>query len=90
MEEFCCEEMGFFVSNGEIGLIYVDMYREYGLEYRDGGSSFQLINFRPWCGAKLPCSLREEWFNRLNSLGISDPFMSKIPIQHETSEWWKS
>jgi hypothetical protein len=60
IEYSCCEEMHYHITNGEIGLIYVDKCREYGLEYRDGGTSYQIIRFCPWCGSKLPLSLSDE------------------------------
>jgi hypothetical protein len=31
---------------------------EYGLIVHDGGSSFVVINYCPWCGKKLPESTR--------------------------------
>ena len=86
----CCEELYFFVAQKEIGLIYIDKYREFGFEYRDGGSSLQCIRFCPWCGSKLPDSLRDEWFDRLDRLGIDDSDDSKIPILYQTSEWWEN
>jgi len=33
--------------------------REYGLIVHDGGTSTIFITYCPWCGAKLPNSLRE-------------------------------
>lgn len=33
-------------------------YREYGLIVHDGGSAVIRIRFCPWCGEKLPESLR--------------------------------
>jgi hypothetical protein len=89
MPHFCCNEMGFFMDQKEIGLVYIDKYREYGFEYRDGGGSFQLIRFCPWCGSKLPNSLRDEWFDRLKIIGIDDPLVSKIPEIYQTSAWWR-
>jgi hypothetical protein len=35
-------------------------FHEYGLLIHDGGSSSLTIHFCPWCGAKLPASLRDE------------------------------
>jgi hypothetical protein len=37
---------------------YSDEYHEYGLIIHDGGSSFSVITFCPWCGARLPRSFR--------------------------------
>ncbi|WP_051940291.1 DUF6980 family protein [Stenoxybacter acetivorans] len=89
-KHFCCEEMRFFVDQNEIGLIYLAKYREFGFEYRDGGNSLQLIRFCPWCGSNLPSSLRDEWFDRLNDLGIDDCVDSRIPELYQTSGWWEN
>ena len=38
---------------------YLPVFREYGLLIHDGGSSFVRIQFCPWCGSRLPESLRD-------------------------------
>lgn len=35
-------------------LIYIDKYNRYGIIIHDGGESFVLIDYCPWCGTKLP------------------------------------
>ena len=36
-------------------LIYYSKKRKkYGIIFHDGGSSYSVINFCPWCGAQLP------------------------------------
>lgn len=87
---FCCEEMAFFVAENEIGIVYSEKFREYGLMYRDGGSSKQLIKFCPWCGSKLPEPLGNEWFNRLEAAGIDPLDKKNIPSSFNSSEWWKN
>ncbi len=39
---------------------------EYGIIIHDGGASYILINYCPWCGTKLPDSEREE--SELNNI----------------------
>lgn len=46
------------------------------------------IQLCPWCGASLPSSLRETWFNRLNELGI-DPYEEQVPPEYKTAKWWE-
>lgn len=41
-------------------LHYVKKLKEYGIVIHDGGSSYIVIKFCPWCGSKLPESLREK------------------------------
>jgi hypothetical protein len=39
---------------------YADRSNEYGLIVHDGGTSYVVIEYCPWCGAKLPESKRSE------------------------------
>lgn len=58
-KEFCCDEMLRFTSGNELGLLYVNKFRDFGIEYRDGGTSYQRINFCPFCGTRLPAPPKE-------------------------------
>jgi hypothetical protein len=69
-------------------IIYSDKLREYGLLIHDGGSSSLAINFCPWCGAKLPDSLRERWFEELAALGFDDPWSQEIPAAFRSGAWY--
>jgi hypothetical protein len=64
---------------------YVPKYDEYGLIVRDGGSSMVGIAFCPWCGASLPESRRDEWFDELERRGI-DPRTDGVPPEFLTEE----
>jgi hypothetical protein len=46
-------------------IFYSSKFDEYGIIVHDGGSSFIEISFCPWCGAKLPMSKRDLWFDTL-------------------------
>ena len=35
-------------------LIYINKHNNYGIIIHDGGESYILINYFPWCGTKLP------------------------------------
>ena len=83
MERHCCEDMRREVERvcvehpdrldcPDCLLHYSSRFREYGLIVHDGGSSSVGIRFCPWCGARLPESLRDRWFEELEALGI-DP-----------------
>jgi hypothetical protein len=41
-------------------IAYSRKYNEYGIIVHDGGTSYVLILYCPWCGAKLPESKREQ------------------------------
>jgi hypothetical protein len=67
---------------------YSPKLREYGLIIHDGGRSTTLITFCPWCGAKLPESLRDRWFAELEQLGL-DPAQEQVPEAYRSSLWWE-
>ncbi len=86
--EHCCIEMSRHWNDGEVAIVYIDKYREYGIRILDGGSSIQTISYCPWCGKRLPASLRHEWFDRLDALG-KEPG-DDIPPAMQSDEWWKT
>jgi hypothetical protein len=63
------------------------VFREYGLIIHDGGTSSLSIHFCPWCGAKLPESLRDRWFEELRAMGL-DPWEDDIPEAYKSADWW--
>ena len=86
VKSHCCDEMNFHLEQDDLPITYDALIIEYGIKYLDGGSSVQLINYCPWCGKKLPESLRDKWFDTLHSLGI-DPFVDEIPEPYNTPGW---
>lgn len=81
----CCQQMRNTISQGDLTLKYVPKYREYGIMHQNGGS-YQMIDFCPWCGEKLPASLRNEWFVRLDDLGFEPE--DCIPENMKSDAWW--
>lgn len=96
----CCEQMNERLSlrclehnsfSCPDNLIYYDeVFDEYGLIVFDGGESYILINYCPWCGKKLPDSQRDSWFSELEALGYDNPLEQQIPIKFKTSDWRKN
>lgn len=70
-------------------VIYIPQFLEYGLPIQDGGNSYLLIRYCPWCGAKLPKSRRNEWLSKMSKLGYSSPFSQKIPEVYLHEDWEK-
>jgi hypothetical protein len=62
---------------------------EYGLIIHDGGTSLRAILYCPWCGATLPASKRERWFDELAALGFDNPIVQPIPIAFTTDAWYR-
>ena len=84
----CCELMTEYLTYKEIPVRYIANVREYGIRVLDGGTSFIVLKFCPWCGQKLPDSLRDARFDELNALGF-DMFSDDMPVKFKTDKWWK-
>lgn len=84
-----CVDLAAAVAAVDLPLIYVSKFREFGIEYTDGGSSYQLIVFCPFCGERLPESLRDEWFDALERLDL-EPEDPGVPSTYATDEWWRT
>jgi hypothetical protein len=84
--QHCCEDMTTHIESKELYLNFSPKFREYGIVYADGGTSRQTIHFCPWCGSKLPASLRLEWFEELDRLGLEPD--DKLPEELTSDEWW--
>ncbi|WP_314220191.1 DUF6980 family protein [Streptomyces zaehneri] len=61
-------------------------FGEYGLIVHDGGTASLEIAFCPWCGARLPESQRNRWFDALEARGI-DPGEDEVPPEFEDDRW---
>ncbi len=68
---------------------YAPKFDEYGLIVHDGGSSVRAIAFCPWCGAALPESKRDRWFEALLALGIENPLSDPVPLEYQSDVWWR-
>tara|TARA_R110002096_G_scaffold350395_3_gene543621 strand:+ start:68068 stop:68355 length:288 start_codon:yes stop_codon:yes gene_type:complete len=88
-KEHCCDELRIHLSAGEVAINYVPRFREYGIRIVDRGTSKQLIKFCPWCGHDFPDSLRDEWFDRLDDLGL-EPDDPGVPEAMKSDKWWAS
>jgi len=67
---------------------YSSKYNEYGIPLVDG-ISYILIEFCPWCGKRLPKSLREEWFSQLEKIGYDSPLtQNDYPEIFKSWDWW--
>jgi hypothetical protein len=85
----CCNEMARHIAEGEVALRYIPHFREYALPILDNGGSFQLIKFCPWCGSRLPDSLRDEWLRSIRAIGL-EPGDDRIPVEYRDDSWWRA
>lgn len=71
---------------------YSEKFDEYGIPdyiaHNHKNAPIQLIRFCPWCGIQLPDSKRDEWYDKLEEMGIN-PNFDKVPIEYTTDQWWK-
>jgi hypothetical protein len=61
-------------------------FQEYGIWIHDGGTAWVEIAYCPWCGAALPASARDQWFEALTNLGL-DPGDDRVPPEFEDERW---
>ncbi|MEG0415794.1 MAG: hypothetical protein RR565_06620 [Erysipelothrix sp.] len=93
----CCEMMNKMTvakwstekkwETSDLVIFYNEVFDEYGIIVHDGGQSYIMIHYCPWCGIKLPKSKRNQWFDELEELGFENPFEDEIPNRYRTKEW---
>jgi hypothetical protein len=71
-------------------LDWIACWDEYRFPMSYDGYSATPIRHCPWCGHRLPDSKRSLWYERLESLGYSDPGNEDLPDEFGTDEWWRS
>lgn len=91
--EHCCALMADFIDDKRIPIDYTPSLREYYIPLVRKTAK-QLMFYCPWCGVKLPTSLRDEWFDILrNEYSIDDLCDTKNEdsfLQEFKSDiWWK-
>ncbi|MGC2310114.1 MAG: hypothetical protein WA432_00640 [Candidatus Babeliaceae bacterium] len=88
----CCQFMNDFLKNLNISLEYSPILRHYVLLFADYAGGQRFI-YCPWCGTKLPKSLREAYFKIMWKLGLEPGFDEyndpNIPEEFKSEEWWR-
>jgi hypothetical protein len=82
-----CVEMRRFVTDPRVPVGYEPRFREYSIALLES-DAHQLIHFCPWCGAELPESVRERFFDEMDRLGIDYPD-EEPPPRFGTDTWWR-
>lgn len=88
--EFECPQHSSTIDCPDALVSYLPKFNEYGLIVHDGGSSVVSIAFCPWCGSRLPESLRGRWFSELGALGFEDPGSQDIPETYKSDAWYRA
>ena len=68
-------------------LVYNEVLDEVGLIIHDGGPSYVVIAYCPWCGAAQPESQRDRWFDETEAKGFTD---DDLPEAYRTGAWRRS
>lgn len=89
---FCCKDMSCYVSQDDICFFYDPQRRAFAI-WCNHFESYYVINNCPWCGAKLPKELGDEFADIVyGELGF-DPLdinlEEKLPAEFKTDAWWK-
>lgn len=91
---FCCKEMGVFIADPRDPIEYDPIFREYFICLNNRSNIITLV-YCPWCGIKLPVSLRKSYFDILEkeyqietNLGEYKE-RSDIPADFKSDKWWK-
>ncbi len=87
--EYRCEQHSDSYECPDNLVVYIEKFDEFGLIVHDGGHSFSVIQYCPWCGQKLPDSKRDRWFDELEAKGI-DPAENDIPPEYQDRSWYTS
>lgn len=98
--------MNTILEDRRLSICYLPEFREYGIwtqsavfqwfkKQKKGfipepSGGFQQMIFCPWCGLRLPDSLRDAWFDQLEKLWFDDPINQKIPKEFKSDLWWKN
>lgn len=90
----CCEQMEAHLQDASVPIGYAPAFREYGLNIEK--SRKQGIDYCPWCGTKLPESLRDLWFETLEGvmgeaiydIAFDSNRFGEIPKKFQSEEWW--
>lgn len=82
-----CELMERNLEDPLTPLVYDDVVREYSMPIV-GQPAFQTIWICPWCAEALPESLRVEWVEALERLGL-EPGDAAIPARLLSGAWWR-
>jgi hypothetical protein len=95
----CCDLMDLFLEDIRVPIMYYPISREYSMLMLEDGkkigrmNAVQGIDHCPWCGKKLPASLRDKWFEVLEKeYNLDDPNSKEqeklVPQEFKTDEWW--
>lgn len=86
-----CAELKRAIEDPSSPFQYLPQVNEFGVDYIDGGTSMQLIEYCPFCGGKLPESKRDLFFEAIEELGIEYELgkNDQLPKDFQSDKWWR-
>ena len=85
--EFACAQHADPFECPDTVLVFHELFQEYGIPVRDGGISYLVISNCPFCGARLPESGRNDWYDRIEAAGLDDTPFDDLPEALRTVAW---
>ena len=82
-----CSLMRTMIDDERVPVSYLPRFREFAIE-TSTTLVVEVFYWCPWCGAKLPESLRDELGDRLEALGLNI-FDENIPEKFRSDQWWR-
>ena len=85
--DFACDQHAdpFECADGLV--VYNEVFDEYGIPVHDGGASYLLISHCPFCGARLPESQRDRWFDETEQRIGEDGDEASLPERYRRGDW---
>ncbi|HET6953111.1 MAG TPA: hypothetical protein VFI47_22205 [Acidimicrobiales bacterium] len=96
MRVHCCEGMRSHVeaveepallAASDRPVVYDAVFDEYALARNLVAPGAEVISFCPFCGAELPTSKRDQWFDELRRRGL-DPDDPALDGRFRSDAWW--
>lgn len=89
----CCSLMDDFLKDYRVQIFYSPRMREYYIPLKDN-PAVQGIFYCPWCGKKLPKSVRNEYYDILESelkIDITPDMEDRknFPKEFLSDTWWR-
>lgn len=100
--EICCQRMKYCLKDEResksSNIIYIEKIRSYRIYAYMGLSHKRVtvdsIYYCPWCGAKLPAELSDQYYQEIENLNLPLTKVDSIdrryiPQEYRTDMWWK-
>jgi hypothetical protein len=91
--QFRCDIHSSPFECGDNDLIYNEVFDEYGMIHHNPEGTYTVLRYCPFCGDKLPRSMRKKWMNRLEKMGFDlfgDQFGDEVDRTDSYTKGWRA